>query len=128
MASHQEMLTKYIELRDAKEKVIERHKDELRKYADAMLMIETYITDYLKKQGLQHLSSGDVTAFLQRTRKATVADTGVFRGFVIDNGNFDLADMRPKVDAVETYVSEHNGHPPPGVNFQTAIVLRVQRR
>ena len=105
-----------------------RSKLELAQYTEAMMELEAYLKDYLRKQNLQHISSGDITAFLSTSRKATLQDSGVFREFIIENGNFDLADFRPKVEAVEDYVEEHEGKTPPGVNFQTAITLRVQRR
>jgi hypothetical protein len=128
MSTHEKILTSYIKLRDEKAKVEKRHKLELAQYTEAMMELETYLKDYLRKQNLQHISSGDITAFLSTSRKATLQDSGVFREFIIENGNFDLADFRPKVEAVEDYVEEHEGKTPPGVNFQTAITLRVQRR
>jgi hypothetical protein len=128
MSTHEKILTSYIKLRDEKAKVEKRHKLELAQYTEAMMELESYLKDYLRKQNLQHISSGDITAFLSTSRKATLQDSGVFREFIIENGNFDLADFRPKVEAVEDYVEEHEGKTPPGVNFQTAITLRVQRR
>ena len=128
MSTHEKILTSYIKLRDEKAKVEKRHKLELAQYTEAMMELEAYLKDYLRKQNLQHISSGDITAFLSTSRKATLQDSGVFREFIIENGNFDLADFRPKVEAVEDYVEEHEGKTPPGVNFQTAITLRVQRR
>lgn len=128
MVPHEKMIHSYLQLRDQKQKLVEQHKEEVKKYNDAMLLIENYLKDYLSKNNLQNIASGEATAFLQRERKATVADMGTFREFVIANGNFELADMRAKVDAVEDYVTEHEGRPPPGINFSTSIHLRVQRK
>jgi hypothetical protein len=128
MSTHEKVLTAYVKLRDEKAKVETRHAAELKQYTEMMKVLEGYIKAYLQTQNLQHISSGDITAFLSRSRKATLQDSGIFREFIIENGNFDLADFRPKVEAVEDYVEEHEGKTPPGVNFQTAITLRVQRR
>lgn len=128
MATHEKMISSYLKLRDEKAKVEQRHKAEIAKYTEAMQLIESFLKDYLQKQNLQNVSSAEATAFLKRSRKATIADGGVFREFIIENSNFELADFRPRVEAVEEYVSEHNGHPPPGVNFSTAITLQVQRK
>src|SRR5262245_33425338 len=113
MATHETMIMKYLELRDAKEALAKRHKEEMGKYTEAMGLIEAFLKDYLQKSVLQRIGTPDAVAFLHRTRSATVADTGVFREYVISNANFELADMRPKVEAVETYVTEHDGNPPP---------------
>lgn len=128
MSTHEKMLSRYIELRDEKYKVEARHKEEIKRYNEAMGLIEAFLKAYLQQHNLQHISTGDTTAFLATSRKATMSDSGVFREFIIENGNFDLADFRPKVEAVEDYLTEHNGTPPPGVNFTTALALRVQRR
>jgi hypothetical protein len=128
MVPHEKMIASYIKLRDEKSKVEERHKAEIGKYTEAMGLIEAFLKDYLMKNSLQSLATSEATAFLHRSRSATLADTGVFREFVIENNNFDLADFRPKVDSVEDYVTEHNGSPPPGVNFRTAVTLRVNRK
>jgi len=128
MVPHEKMLTSYIKLRDEKAKVEARHKEEMKQYTEAMALIEGYLKDYLQKQNLQHIATGDITAFLSRSRKATLQDSGIFREFIIENGNFDLADFRPKVEAVEDYLEEHDGQTPPGVNFTTAVTLRVNRR
>jgi len=108
--------------------LIEKHKAELKQYNDAMVELEGYLRGHLKSQKLNSISCGAGTAFIQRTRSATVADTAIFREFVISNSNFDLADFRPKKDAVEGYIEEHNGEGVPGVNFSTRDIVLVQRR
>jgi len=122
------MIDSFIKLRDKKEELIEKHKAELKQYNDAMVELEGYLRGHLKSQKLNSISCGAGTAFIQRTRSATVADTAIFREFVISNSNFDLADFRPKKDAVEGYIEEHNGEGVPGVNFSTRDIVLVQRR
>src|SRR5262252_3817407 len=111
----EKMIDSFIKLRDKKEELIEKHKAELKQYNDAMVELEGYLRGHLKSQKLNSISCGAGTAFIQRTRSATVADTAIFREFVISNSNFDLADFRPKKDAVEGYIEEHNGEGVPGV-------------
>lgn len=124
----EKMIDSFIKLRDKKEELIEKHKAELKQYNDAMVELEGYLRGHLKSQKLNSISCGAGTAFIQRTRSATVADTAIFREFVISNSNFDLADFRPKKDAVEGYIEEHNGEGVPGVNFSTRDIVLVQRR
>jgi len=106
----------------------ERHKAELKQYTDAMVELEGYLRGHLKSQKLNSISCDAGTAFIQRQRSATIADTAVFREFVIANSNFDLADFRAKKDAVEAYIDEHNGEGVPGVNFSARDIVLVQRR
>jgi len=101
---------------------------ELKQYNDVMIELEGYLRGHLKSQKLNSISCDAGTAFIQRSRSATTADMAVFREFVIANSNFDLADFRPKKDAVEMFIEEHNGEGVPGVNFSTRDIVLVQRR
>src|SRR5262245_267150 len=123
----EKMIDSYIKLRDKKEALYEQHKAEMKKYNDALDELSGYLRGHLKSQKLNAISCDAGTAFIQRSRSATVADTATFREFVIANSNFDLADFRPKKDAVESYIEEHR-EGVPGVNFSTRDIVLVQRR
>lgn len=122
------LIDSYIKLRDKKNALINEQRIEVKKLDDVMEGIESFLRAHLQSQKMQSISCDAGTAFINRQRSATLADTGVFREYVISNGNFDLADFRPKKDAVEAYISEHDGHAPPGVNFSTREVVHVQRK
>jgi|SRR5262245_48380256 len=128
MATHEDMIASYVKLRDTKNKIIERHKKELKPYNEGMEEIGQFLLDYLRKQKLQSVATKEATAFLRHERSATVADMDLFRKHVIANEDFDLADFRAKKDAVEDYIKSHDGQLPPGVNFSTTIVVSVQRK
>jgi len=128
MATHEDMITSYIKLRDTKKELVEKHKKELAPYNKALEEVGDYLLDYLKRQNLQSVATKEATAFLRRERSATVADMQAFREHVIANRDFDIADFRAKVDGVEDYVKSHDGQLPPGVNFSTTIVVSVQRK
>jgi len=128
MVPHEKMIASYLQLRDKKNEVEARHKTELAKINEAIGLVEAWLKDHLMKNNLQRIGSKEATAFLKRTTKATMADSGVFREFVLSSGDFDLADLRPKKEAVELYITEHNGNPPPGVNFQSLVTVQVNRQ
>jgi hypothetical protein len=122
------LIDSYIKLRDKKESLVKQQKIEVKKLDEIMEGIEAFLRAHLKAQKVQSISSEFGTAFINRQRSATLADTAMFREFVIANSNFDLADFRPKKDAVEAYIEEHDGQLPPGVNFSTREVVLVQRK
>ena len=123
-----EMITSYIALRDKKDEIKKMHRGVLKKYEDALEQIENFLKGYLHSQQVNSVSCDAGVAFIKRARSATVADMGMFREFVISNENFDLADFRAKVDAVEDYVGEHDGQLPPGVNFSSYDAVYVNRK
>lgn len=122
------LIDSYIKLRDKKEVLVKEQKVEVQKLTEIMDGIESFLRAHLKEQKVQSISSDFGTAFINRQRSATLADSGMFREFVIANSNFDLADFRPKKDAVEAYIEEHDGRLPPGVNFSIREVVQVQRK
>lgn len=124
----QTLIDSYVKLRDKKEALIKEQKLHVKQLQDVMDEIEGFLRGHLKQQKVTSISSEFATAFLNRQRSATLADSGMFREHVIATGNFELADFRPSKDAVETYISEHNGHPPPGVNWSIREVVQVQRK
>lgn len=122
------MIDSYIKLRDKKEAIKKQQDEVLKQYSDAMEQIEDFLRGLLKRQQISSISCDAGTAFLRRKRSATVADMGSFREFIISNENFDLADFRANVEAVEGYLGEHEGQLPPGVNFSTFEAVSVQRK
>jgi hypothetical protein len=122
------LIDSYIKLRDKKEAMVKAQKVEVRKLDEIMEGIEAFLRAHLKSQKVQSISCDAGTAFINRQRSATLADSPMFREFVISNRVFDLADFRPKKDAVEAYIDEHDGQLPPGVNFSTRETVLVQRK
>lgn len=123
-----EMIVSYIALRDKRDALRKTQATVIKQYDDAMESIENYLKGLMMAQKVTNIGCSAGVAFINRKRSATVADAGTFREFVISNNNFDLADFRAKVEAVEDYVKEHDGQLPPGVNFRTYDAVQVNRK
>jgi hypothetical protein len=128
MATHEDMISNYIKLRDLKTAIIDKHKAELKPYNDGMGQIADWLRNYLQEQNLQSVASKEYVAFLKRRRSATIGDMALFREYVISSKDFDMADFHARVEAVEDYAKSHDGQLPPGTNFSTAIIVGVQRK
>lgn len=126
-ATFSEMIATYIKLRDKKAALKKEHEGVLKKYDTAMDEIGEHLKGVLATQKIRAISCAEGVAFIHRKRSATVADTGAFREYVIENKNFDLADFRAKVEAVEDFIKEHDGQLPPGTNFRVFETVRVNR-
>lgn len=122
------MVDSYIKLRDKKEMVARQQAAVIKEYSDAMLQIEQFLQGYLQDQGLQNVATPFGTAFVKRSRSATIADKGAFREFVISTSEFDLCEWRANVEAVEDWFNANQGQLPPGVNFSTRETIGVQRK
>jgi len=124
----QQMITTYIALRDKKAEIVKVQKEVLKQYNEAMDEIALFLKGWLGKQHVNAIGCDAGVAFIRRTRSATIADTQLFREFVIENKNFELAHFTANKDAVEGYISENDGKPPPGTNFRVYEDLSVNRK
>jgi hypothetical protein len=123
-----EMIDTFIRLRDKKTEIVKAQKQALKQYDEAMDEIGLYLKGWLADQKVNAISCDAGVAFIRRKRSATVADTGTFREYVIANKFFELADFRANVEAVEGYVSEHDGQLPPGANYRSFDAVSVNRK
>jgi len=123
-----EMITSYIALRDKRDAIKKQQAATVKQYDDAMDQIENYLKGLMQAQRVTKIGCKAGVAFISRKRSATIADKGMFREYVISNNNFDLAEFRASVEAVEDYVKEHDGQLPPGVNFHTYDAVQVNRQ
>ena len=122
------MIKTFIALRDKKAAIKKTQAEVLKQYDDAMTEIGTYLKGWLAKQKVNAIGCDEGVAFIRRKRSATIADTHVFREFVIANNNFHLAEFRASVEAVEDWIKEHDGQLPPGTNFRVFEAVSVNRK
>jgi hypothetical protein len=123
-----DMIKTFIALRDKKAAVKKAQAEALKQYDDAMSEIGTYLKGWLGKQKVNAIGCDEGVAFIRRKRSATTADSHIFREYVIANNNFTLAEFRPSVEAVEDHIKEHDGQPPPGINFRVFEAVSVNRK
>jgi hypothetical protein len=118
----------YMKVRTARDAYRKTVKAKEAEYKEALETIGGLLRSYLQANGLQNIATPTGTAFLKTVRSATVQDTSAFREHVIQNGEYELADFRANVDAVQAYMDEHKGALPAGINFQSFIDIGVQKR
>jgi hypothetical protein len=123
----EEMITKYMALRDKRNAIKKSITDKVKEYDDAMEALAGMLKHHMQANNLQSIATTAGTAFFKRVTSATVADKSLFREYVIANGDFDMADFRPSKEAVEAYIEENKGNLPPGINFSVMQEVGVQK-
>ncbi len=116
----------YIKLRDEKDAVEKRHKEELAPVNDKMRKIELWLQNQLQLQGLQNVKGENGTAFLQEVASISVEDRASTIAFLKDKDLWELVDLRMSKSAVRDYI-ESTGIEPPGVKIRRETVVRVRR-
>jgi hypothetical protein len=116
----------YIKLRDRKNELVKKHKEELEPITKQLEFIENYLQKYLLDANLQSVNSDAGTAYLQTVSSATVRDWTASLDFIRTQNEWSFLDARVNKTAVKDYIDAH-GVIPPGVEYTEALVTRVRR-
>lgn len=117
----------YIQLRDLKAEMKDKHEAELKPVNDTMGMIEEELKSALNAVNATNMKTDTGTVSLSIKASASAADINAFWTWVITQGAFDMLDKKPNVTAITEYVKQ-NGVPPPGVNYTTYQGIGVRRK
>lgn len=66
------------------------------------------------------------TVYFENVRKFRVRDWHAYHGFVAEQGQLTLLQKRVSEKELNTWMGEHEGQLPPGVEIETSRVLRVR--
>jgi len=94
----EEVITKYIAVRDKKAELSTRHAEEMRPLNEAMDTMERWFLQQLTTSGLESLKCSAGTAYKSIQTSVTVADGDVFKRFVLERA---LRDVRAYMDSVD---------------------------
>lgn len=121
-----ELIERYIKLRDLKGDRKKAYDAEVAKIEKAMAVLEGHLANALNAANVDRMGCKAGTVFFQKTASVTAADKEIFFDFLQSTDNWQLADIRPAKKAVTEWRDEGN-ELPPGINFHEAQVVRVNR-
>jgi hypothetical protein len=122
-----QVIGKYIELRDKKEEVKKEMSEKIERIEAAMDKIEAALLSALQANGMDSAKTKCGTAFVTARTSATVADKEAFLGYIIQNEEWPLLDIRANKTAVTEFKTQKNGDLPPGINWREEVVVQVRR-
>jgi hypothetical protein len=123
----EQVIEKYIKLRDKKELIVREQKEALAPINEALEKIEAWLMRDLTSEGIQSKSSKFGTAFIQSNDSVTVEDKIGFLDFCKEKNAFELLDVRASKVVVRDYM-EATGTMPVGIKYTQADVIRVRRK
>jgi hypothetical protein len=121
-----QIIERYIQLRDLKDQKEALHKADVAKIKDAMEKCENAILGHLNKTGVDSVGSKAGTAFKTTKTSATVKDWDASLNYIKDNDAWNMLDRRDNKTAVAEYMEEH-GDVPPGVEWRAETAVQVRR-
>lgn len=125
-AKLEQLIEKYLQLRDKKKVFKEEYDAKVAALDEAMSRIENFMLAEMQKSGLKNLPTGAGTAYMSTRTSATVADWDALLGFVRQNDLWTMLEKRVNKTAVDEYVAA-NDDLPPGVNITQAVVVNIRR-
>jgi len=117
----------YIKLRDAKEELAKKQKEEMKPYNEKLAKIEAWLMKKFLEEGVTQQKGKDGgIAFIQSNDSCKVVDQQAFMDFVKENNAFELMDVRASKTVVRDFM-ENQGEIPPGISYTQSDVIRVRR-
>lgn len=123
-----DQVEKYISLRDLIKRQDDAHKEAMRPLRDQLDTLNAALLGQLISVGTESARCEAGTVYKTKKQSASIADGDLFMTTVIEKGLFELLDRKANVTAVADYIDEHNGSPPPGVNYSVTYVAGVRRK
>ncbi len=122
-----QLIDLFIQLRDKKGAMAEKHRAEMETITAPMAMVEGMLMDMCNKAGTDGLKAKGIgSASIITKKSASIDDPESFRQFIIDNEQWDMVSWSAKVEPVETYTNA-NAALPPGVKISAYNTMSVRR-
>lgn len=122
----EELVEKYIQLRDKKAQLSAAFKEKTAKLDAVLAKIEGILLQQFSELGMESVRTKAGTAYKSSRVSATVADWDQTLDFIQQNELWNMLEHRVSKQAVEQYKEEH-GDLPPGVNWREEVVVNVRR-
>jgi hypothetical protein len=121
-----EVVDKYIALRDKKAAMKKKFDEEIKPIQDAMDQIEVVLLKAFEAAGLESARTERGTAYVSLRTTASVADKEAFLQWVREKEEWPLIEVRAAKTAIEQYKDEYQDLPP-GINWSEERVVNVRR-
>lgn len=120
------LVEKYIKVRDRKEEIMKKAKEEAAKYDAVLDKIEGILLVTFSEIGTESVSTAAGTAYKSTRTAAQIADWDTTLRFIQERELWGMLERRVSKAAVEQYKGE-TGELPPGVNWREEIVINIRR-
>jgi hypothetical protein len=121
-----ELVGKYIELRDKKAEMKAAYDAKIDKLEAALAKIEVILLRTFEETGIESVRTDLGTAYKTTKSSCTVADKDTFMGYVKNEGAWELLDVRASKTAVAQFRSVNDDNPP-GLNWREVVAVNVKR-
>lgn len=122
-----DLIAKYIELRDYSAVLEKKHEAELAPYKEALNDIESALAIYLNHAGVNSMKGEHGTAFKKPTMTVKTVDREALFKYVITTGQFNYLTSAVSKDAVTAHLEAYDNVPPPGIDVTFFNKVQVRK-
>jgi enamine deaminase RidA (YjgF/YER057c/UK114 family) len=127
MSDATKLVATYIKMRDAKEAMTDRHKEELKGLTDQMELVEQALLELCKSTG----QDGGKTTFGTFTRvvktRYWTSDWPSMYKLIKEHDAFDLLEQRVSQGNFKAFLKSNPDLMPPGMNVESKYAVTVRR-
>lgn len=157
MPTIEEVVAKYVSLRDRKAEIAKRQQEELAPIGEAMLNIEAWLLNRMNELGVENLKTASGTPYKANSNSVKLSDPLAFKAYVFlpaleaihhylnaVGHSLQPADLESLQSCLQEKIKwdmvdfragkkgileyvENNGVTPPGVQIETTTVINVRR-
>lgn len=122
----QEIVEKYIKVRDKRSLLKAERDRELAKFDELQDKLEALLLAKFQELGVESIRTEAGTAYASLRTSVSAADPDAFFTFIRETESFDLLERRPSKTAIEQY-RESTGELPPGINWSQTRVVNFRK-
>lgn len=122
-----DLIKYYVELRDYLEADEAANVQRRKPHQESMQLIENELQRRLIERGSDSTKTEFGTAFQKEVMSVRTADKGVFVDWAVHHDLVREMDLRPAKETVKTYMDEHNGEMPPGIDVTFIRKINIRR-
>lgn len=121
-----DLVGKYVKIRDAKTQIKREYDEKIAKYDQAMAKVEAVLLSHFEATGSESVKTAVGTAYKSTRTSATVAEWDSFFNYVREHEAWEMLERRANKKAVEEYKTA-NDDLPPGLNWREEVVVNIRR-
>lgn len=121
-----DLIGKYVEVRDRKAALVADHKTKVAKFDDALDKLEAVLLAQFEQLGTDSVKTAHGTAYKTTKNSYQVADWEATLDFIRENELWHILEKRVAKAGVDAY-KEENGDILPGLNARTEVTVNVRR-
>jgi hypothetical protein len=125
MATVNDVVAAYRQLRDKKKEIEDRQKEELVPLNERMEKLEAWLQRTLLEMGVDSMKTPDGTAYLSKTSSVKIEDWTTTLSYIVENEMWHVLEKRLAKSAVELFVEENEENlPGTSISFITKVNVR----